>query len=221
MKLLCIDTSNKELSISLVTETEIHCKYNGDCKLLHSQILLGEIELLLQEHSIRLKDIDCFCAVIGPGSFTGIRIGITTVRAFAQIFGKPVVAVNSLEVKSYNVRTKHKYIVPLVDAMQNKVYFAVYDSFGKELHSADVCEEATVSETVRKLLNAPEKAILFIYEKIFNIDADVLTKFDICGNMSRLCKDKFLAKKTQSYQKMLPLYAVLSQAERNYENSHK
>ena len=97
MNILSVDTSNKVASVALVNgKNLVNEKYSEDQKT-HSEKLLPLIDTLLKEEGIDIKDIDLFIVSVGPGSFTGIRIGVSTVKGMAQALDKKVISVTSLE----------------------------------------------------------------------------------------------------------------------------
>ncbi len=92
----------------------------------HSEKLLKQIDLLLAEAGWHLAEIDCFAVVTGPGSFTGLRIGIATVKGLAQVVGKPVVPVSSLQTIAMNVPLSPHPICALLDARKREVYTQLF-----------------------------------------------------------------------------------------------
>ena len=124
--ILAIDTTCEELFLSLVKfgiEKRVHIT---DCNSKHSLLLLPEIDKLLNSEGVTISDVDVFALSAGPGSFTGIRIGVATVKGF--IFGnnKQVVMVNSLEANAYTQLEDGKKVVSLIDAKRDNCYVGVY-----------------------------------------------------------------------------------------------
>jgi len=95
-------------------------------KRTHSVWLMPAVEQALRQTERQLKDIDLFAAVVGPGSFTGVRIGVTTVKSFAQAMGKPCVAVNALEALAVGAGEFAGAVCPLLDARAGQVYAAAF-----------------------------------------------------------------------------------------------
>ena len=104
MNYLLINTANDELVIVLSKDGEIFA-CNERMVKKHNEVLLPKLEQLLQDANVQLKDIDEFGVVIGPGSFTGIRVGIATIKAFKDVFNKPVRAINNLNLLHQIVKT--------------------------------------------------------------------------------------------------------------------
>jgi len=91
----------------------------------HSENLVPMIKEVLENLDLKVEDIDLYGVAIGPGSFTGLRIGVATVKALAHVFDKPVVGVSTLEALAYNL-PNHKIIVPMIDARRDRVYTGIY-----------------------------------------------------------------------------------------------
>ena len=102
MNFLAIDCSNKHLIISACKNDVVQSVFIADCRQNHSEVLLENIDLLLKKANLLLSECDFFGVCNGPGSFTGIRIGIATVKAFAQTRGRPVKCVTAFDVLTYN-----------------------------------------------------------------------------------------------------------------------
>ena len=96
-----------------------------------SAVLLPAVEELLEKAGITLADMDCFGVTIGPGSFTGIRVGLVTVKAWSCATGKPIIAVNSLRALAYI--SKDMPCVSVIDGSNGVSYVAAYDKAGKEI----------------------------------------------------------------------------------------
>ena len=130
MRILAVDTSSKNCSVAIVEVDKnknfnvLVEKNNGDEKT-HSQKLMPIIDEALREQSLSLDDINLLACCLGPGSFTGIRIGIATVKAFADAKNIPTVGVTSLESLAYNV-VQNSIIFPIIDCKNDNVYSALF-----------------------------------------------------------------------------------------------
>ncbi len=120
MKCLAIDTSGNHLTVALIDGDKVISSYRDNINLKHSVTLLPEIENLLCENNISLSDIDVYCAVIGPGSFTGIRIGVSTIKALAYANDKKVLSVTSFETIAYN--KPNEKVLAIIDAKHGHYY---------------------------------------------------------------------------------------------------
>ena len=120
MKCLAIDTSGTHLTVALVDENSCIYEFYEDTGLRHSTSLMPAVESVLNKAKISLSDVDVFACVVGPGSFTGIRIGVSTVKAFAYANNKKVLPITSFEVLEYN-KEKGKNLA-IIDARHNNYY---------------------------------------------------------------------------------------------------
>ena len=125
MNYLAIDTSSTHLTIALGYNKKVQYTFEEDIKLQHSCILMPEIEKLLLKSGANLNDIDVFACCVGPGSFTGIRIGVSAIKAFAFSFGKKVLPVTSFETLAYNKRSGRNLCV--IDARHGNFYVQGFD----------------------------------------------------------------------------------------------
>ena len=104
MKLLAIDTSTDYLSLAIINGDEISARFHKKAEREHSRLLVPMIDKLLKRVRLNLKDIDGFCISIGPGSFTGLRIGVTVVKGLAYSLRKPIGAVPTLDAIAQNMK---------------------------------------------------------------------------------------------------------------------
>ena len=98
MKILGIDTSSNASSVAVIEDNKLICEYTVNTKTTHSQKLMPMIENMLSMSDINIKDIDAIAICIGPGSFTGLRIGMATAKAIEHLNNLPIIGVNSLEI---------------------------------------------------------------------------------------------------------------------------
>jgi tRNA threonylcarbamoyladenosine biosynthesis protein TsaB len=137
MKLLAIDTSGKVAGAALMEDGRLVCEANLMSGLTHSERLMPLVDGCFRLAGWRPGDIDVFAAVAGPGSFTGVRIGVSTVKGMAEATGKPVVAVNTLEALAASYCGAGLNVAPLLDARREQVYCAAYGSGLEELLPPD------------------------------------------------------------------------------------
>lgn len=156
MKILAIDTSTMISSCSLMEDGFVIGDFSINQQKTHSETLVPMIEDMLGRVGVDISEIDLFVAVTGPGSFTGIRIGVTTIKALAMALDKKIVGVNTLEAMAEGVFTDEK-VVPLIDARGRRVYYAVYGGYDKKV----LVEPSltTIDELVETLKKSGEKYI--------------------------------------------------------------
>lgn len=125
MKILCIDTSSKLCSVAILENTTLINKLELDNGLTHSETLMPLIKNLLESCNLSLTDIDLLVSDVGPGSFTGIRIGVATCKAFSDSLNIPCIGISSLEVLAYNIKNDG-IICSTIDCKNDNCYFALY-----------------------------------------------------------------------------------------------
>ncbi|MBD5631813.1 MAG: tRNA (adenosine(37)-N6)-threonylcarbamoyltransferase complex dimerization subunit type 1 TsaB [Clostridia bacterium] len=117
---LGIDTSSRYLTVVAQKGEKVVLRHIPDCAMQHSVILMDEINLAMNEAGLKAEECDFFAAVTGPGSFTGIRIGIATAKGFAVALGKPLLGVTSFELLAYNVKSRN--FLTVIDAAHSHYY---------------------------------------------------------------------------------------------------
>lgn len=122
-----IDTSTRHTSVAVGTEREIigHIRIGGRAR---QESVTPALDQLLRWSDIRLDQVGGFAVGIGPGLFTGLRVGVQTAKTLAQATGAPLVALTSLDVLAYAVRYTHRRIVAIIDARRGEVFFSIYRS---------------------------------------------------------------------------------------------
>ena len=126
MKVLGIDTSTSCGSVGLIDNGEAVSDYLLNIPVTHSERLLGAIELVLREASCPIESLDGWAIAVGPGSFTGLRIGVSTVKGLAFATGKPVTGVSTLDVLASQIAPTPYLICPILDARKKEVYTAFF-----------------------------------------------------------------------------------------------
>lgn len=126
MKILSITTATNHLSVALVEDEKLIAEKNEEDNRNHSEHLDPVISELLKENNILIKDIDRFAVAQGPGSYTGLRIGITTAKMFATILNKELVGVSTLAALANGIDEEDAIIVPEIDARNNNFFAGAY-----------------------------------------------------------------------------------------------
>lgn len=126
MKILAVDSSAKACSVCLIDNNKILGEFFINTALTHSQTLVPMIDAVLKNTSVDIKDIDCFAVSAGPGSFTGVRIGVAAVKGMAMPLEKPCVPVSTLEAMAYNLINDNCIVCSVMDARCSQVYNALF-----------------------------------------------------------------------------------------------
>ncbi len=228
MIVLGLDTSSDAAAVGLYKDGELLCESTIHNGKNHSLTLLPTVETMLGEVNVAFSDIDVYACGIGPGSFTGVRIGAATIKGFAQAQNKPCVAVSSLEILADNIREFEGLRVAAMHARVDELFCAVYDVDGGEVLAPSVM---TVSEllaflTGRKCKVIGSGALQFAdeFKKALGEDA-VPTKGWVHlirgGAVAELGYQLAEAGKTVPCEDIAPAYLRVSQAEREYAEKHK
>lgn len=215
MKVLAIDTSSKLCSVAILEDTNLIKKFELDNGLTHSETLMPLIQQLLKECELTLNDIDLLVSDVGPGSFTGIRIGVSSCKAFSDSLNIPCVGISSLEVLAYNIK-KDGIICSTIDCKNDSCYFALY-----ELNNGiyDVVQEPcakSVDEVINLLKSDYNNInINFVGDGIpsdkLNLKEEFCSYLDV-ENLGIAGFTKFVNKNKVS-ENILPLYLKKPQAQ--------
>jgi tRNA threonylcarbamoyladenosine biosynthesis protein TsaB len=143
MYVLGIETSTKTGGAAVVTEDGVVAHYSLNIEVTYSERLMSTIDRVIKDAGLDLPAIDGFAVSIGPGSFTGLRVGLSTVKGLAFATGKPVAAVPTLRALAWNLPYSAYPVCPMLDARKNQVYAALYRYEGPAL--AQVMEETAIS----------------------------------------------------------------------------
>jgi tRNA threonylcarbamoyladenosine biosynthesis protein TsaB len=139
---LGIETSTKTGSVAVISDDAVIAQYSLNIEVTHSERLMSTVDRVLKDIGIALADMDGFAVAIGPGSFTGLRIGLAAVKGLAFATGKPVAAVPTLKALAWNLPQASHPVCPLLDARKNEVYAALYQYEGPRL--IQLMPEATI-----------------------------------------------------------------------------
>jgi tRNA threonylcarbamoyladenosine biosynthesis protein TsaB len=126
MKILGVDTATTSCSVAIVDKTSLLSEFTIDREETHSKHLMEMIQTAVRMAGLNISDIDGFAVTRGPGSFTGLRIGISTIKGLALASEKPIVGVSSLETLAFQVSYSRDLICPILDARKGEVYFSRY-----------------------------------------------------------------------------------------------
>jgi tRNA threonylcarbamoyladenosine biosynthesis protein TsaB len=133
MKVLAVDTTTERESVALVAEGAVLGEVRLRIVDSHSVRLLPAVEFLLSSVGLAPRDVEGYAVTTGPGSFTGLRVGLSTVQGLALASGRPCLGVSSLDVLAARIRGAAPTLVAWVDAYRDQVYGRVYDAEGRPL----------------------------------------------------------------------------------------
>lgn len=222
MNILAIDTSSVYASSAIMRDGVVISEKVLSCGLVHSKSVMPLIEDALKSVNMDIEEIDVFACVAGPGSFTGVRIGVCAIKGLAQSLNKPCAQVNSLDCLSLN--SDAEYVCPIMDARRGQVYCAVYKN-GEIIRDHDVCPIEDVLEFLKgkKCTFTGDGIYVFkeVIENALNENA-LFTKPQ--HTYLRASSALYIAQKMAKEDKLLSaaaldaIYLRKPQAEREYES---
>ncbi len=213
MKVLCIDTSSKLCSVAILEDTTLIDKIELDNGLTHSQTLMPLIRDILNKCNLSLKDIGLLVSNIGPGSFTGIRIGISTIKAFSDSLNIPCVGISALEVLAYNIKD-NGLICSTIDCKNDNCYFALYELVDGTYNVLEEPCSKKVSEVLDLLkLKYSNKSISFVGDGIKEKSTDCYLSVENLGiaGVKKFINNDYVG------EVVLPLYLKKPQAQLQLE----
>ena len=226
MKILGMDTSGSTASVAVIDDTTLLGEYSINHKKTHSQKLMPMLDELLRSLALKPGDLDAFAISIGPGSFTGLRIGIATIKGIAHPLDKPVLSVPTLDGLAFNIAGYDGLICPIIDARNDNVYTAIY-KYNKDastlsrkseymaLHINDLLSQFKNDEKVMFLGDTNEKFKSIIQDKVNNSEfAPIHLALQKASSIAFAGLEKFKAGQIDTYSGIKPLYVRPSQAER-------
>jgi len=160
MTVLSIDTSNYVLGVALVDEQKVIGELVTNLKKNHSVRAMPAIQQLMNDCDIQIDELSKIVVAKGPGSYTGVRIGVTIAKTLAWSKNIPLVGVSSLEVLAANGQFFNGYICPLFDARRGQVYTGLYE-YSTEMKSVLPDQNVLLTDWLEKL-KEKEKPILFV-----------------------------------------------------------
>ena len=146
MNILALDTSSQAASCAILRGGALAGEFFSNVGLTHSQTAMPMAQKLLEQTRIALSEIDLFAVSTGPGSFTGLRIGIASIKGMAMATGKTCVGVSTLLTLASGVCLFEGYICPVMDARRDQVYTALFESDGARLHRLREDEALSLEE---------------------------------------------------------------------------
>ncbi len=151
--ILNIETATTVCSVSVAQDGKLLAFKEQDGDYSHAENLTVFIQEVIKEANIKLSQLDAIAVSKGPGSYTGLRIGVSTAKGLCYSLEKSLIAVNTLEHLSTSISPKEgELICPMIDARRMEVYCAVFDSNGKEIRktSAEIIDENSFSDILRE-----------------------------------------------------------------------
>lgn len=228
MLILAIDTSSATATAALTQDGKLLAEYMLTSGKAHSQKLMVIVDELLKSCGKKPEDIDLYACAAGPGSFTGLRIGASAVKAMAQVFDKPVAGVPTLDGLAYNVYGFDGLICPMLDAQRGAVYSALYKWEKGKLIKLEDYRVIDAKELMQKLKAHNENIAMLgdgveiampYVDKALGKAAPVPTAImqPRASSVAAIALEMYKEGKAESCYSFKPVYIRKSQAEVEYE----
>ena len=222
MLILALESSAKAASVALMEDENLIAQYSQCSGLTHSRTLLPMLEDMLKNTEKKIADVDLIAVAHGPGSFTGIRIGVSTVKGLAWAAQKSCVGVSTLEAMAWHGASSGGLICPVMDARRSQVYNALFE-IDDDARPKRLTEDRAISlSELAQELRADGREPLLVCDGA-KLTYDYLTQAGLACRMApaNLVYQSAwgvgmaaLDKKPGSADDLLPVYLRLSQAER-------
>jgi tRNA threonylcarbamoyladenosine biosynthesis protein TsaB len=221
MKVLGVDTTSNSGSAAILDGDILKGYVGFSRKPGYAEKLLPTLELMLEELSLTLSDMDGLVVAAGPGSFTGLRIGIATMEGLAYATGRPIVGVSSLEATAYRYRYRTGFVGSFLDARRKEIFGALYRANGHELQ----LEVEPVCESPEKFIaRLPEEPILLagngtvVYRELLSQQSDrdlqfAASSFFLAEDVARLGSKRLQRGDATALGKLEAIYLRASDAE--------
>jgi tRNA threonylcarbamoyladenosine biosynthesis protein TsaB len=189
--ILALDTSSPSGSLAVLRDEKVIGVVSTATGEVYSSRMFRELEFLLGELSLRMDEFDLLSVAAGPGSFTGLRVGLTAVKGWAEVYGKPIAAVSALEAVAVQAHSNAALIVPVLDARRGQLYFGLYRRTGSGRNESRlaldgeeyVMTPAEFFEALRNRAAGAEFAIVTPQPELFS---DVLSQNEVANLNARI-----------------------------------
>ena len=229
MRILALDSSAVVASAALCEEEKLLGEYTLNNGNTHSETLLPMVEALLGAFRLSVDDMDLFAVSAGPGSFTGVRIGVATVKGLAFASGKPCIGVSTLEALAENLNGTEGLVCPVMNARRKQVYTALF-RFQKGKAERLMADSALSLDELDKVLSAyPEPAALT--GDGYGMAAGALThplipvperlRYQSAYSVAQIARKVYQNGGCTTDTELVPIYLRLSQAERERAEREK
>lgn len=212
---LLLDTSNKPMSLAVMQDNNILVEHTTNIKRNHSVQLMPAIQKIIEEAGLNKKEIEAIVVAKGPGSYTGLRIGVTTAKTLAYALNTELYGVSSLKALAATLpdTQSEQLIVPVFDARREAVYTGVYQYQNGQLVNVLEDQYMLISE-LNDYLTAQTQAHIFVGHDIENITE--LLNGPIIYQLPKASVMQALITQPENIHTFKPDYLKLSEAERNW-----
>lgn len=229
MKILAVDTSANTATVCITDEDKLIAERTVNYKKTHSETLMPMIDGAIKGAGLNITDIDVFAVADGPGSFTGLRIGVSAVKGMAHALDKPVVTISTLEAMAYGIYMSEDIISPIMDARRSQVYNGVYTWRCGEFLELSSPRALSIEECVEDLLKY-QKRVIFLGDGVLVHKEYITSKMgdmavfappSVNGPRASALAARIAWHEKKSCYDVAPFYLRKPQAERELEERSK
>lgn len=228
MKILSLDSATEAATCAVIEDNRLLGEITFNYKKQHSILMMPMIDKLLKNLKININSLDGFVVSKGPGSFTGLRIGVSTIKGLSQGTGKPFVSVSSLDALAYNLAYTDGTICPIIDALRNNVYTALYNFVDSKLQRVSDYMIISIDDLINTI-NEQNLKVCFIGDAVYKFKEELtnnikgvnfapahlnVVKASSLGEIGLNLLNSGIKDDLYTFS---PLYIRKSQAEREYE----
>ena len=225
MKILAVDTSATAASVAVAEENKLIGEFSINTALTHSQTLMPMVDELLKNTGLSVNDIDAVAVNAGPGSFTGVRIGVAAVKGIAFPKNLPCVSVSTLESMAYNLLGYDCVVCSVMDARCSQVYNALFKVNGYTVTQMTDDRALSLTDLKLELQNIREKIVLvgdgavlcskFLDSELENVMlAPFNNRIQTASSVAYAAFEKINNGETLTADELMPVYLRLPQAQR-------
>ncbi|ARJ50223.1 tRNA (adenosine(37)-N6)-threonylcarbamoyltransferase complex dimerization subunit type 1 TsaB [Staphylococcus lutrae] len=215
---LLIDSANQPLSVAIMKDGEVLLTYTTTIKRNHSVQLMPMIEWLMKQAQLKPQDLSEVIVAEGPGSYTGLRIGVTTAKTLAYTLGIRLYGVSSLKALAVQIHSPHSYIIPVMDARRNHVFAGVYQWQADRL--VNVMEDQYLSLEALIAQWQTEDHVIFVGHDVTQFESE-LASLTCVSQPPRADVMYQLKGEPRDVHTFIPQYLKLSEAEQNWLNQQQ
>jgi len=229
MLILGIETSTKTCSIALADGKKVRDEISLHLGLSHSERIIPLLDEILKRNGMAIKDVNGIAVSIGPGSFTGIRVGVSTARGLAQSLNIPLAGIPSLDGLAFGTGTSGEVVCPMIDALRREIYTALYK--GRKRLTA---HQLIGIEKWLEILKDKKETILFLGDPVDiyeNLIKDFLKnrakivekdkRYPSAARIAELGLEKLVSGEGKKYDEVFPLYIRRPEAEVKWEEKKR
>jgi tRNA threonylcarbamoyladenosine biosynthesis protein TsaB len=229
--LLCLDTATPQVGVAIGSDDEVLGRIQLFRPQHHAEHLAPAIHYLCEELGLSLDQVSAIGVGIGPGLFTGLRVGVTTAKVMAQALRIPLIAVPSLDLVAFEVRYSDRLLVPVLDARRGEVFYATYRQVPGGVQRLSDYEIGKPDDVAAELAAKGEEVLLLgdgalrYRDRFYDLDRSEFGPPELSypspAALVELTRAKFQREDFCQPRQVHPLYLRLSDAELNWAHQHR